>query len=457
MPAAHRRPKTPNQALSKLLTASGMSRKSLAHRVNELTNGTTAYTHTSVGNWTGGMIPRPPTPACIAAALEERLGRPVSVNDIGMGEVQQPGKDFGLDFPRDPEDALRLAAEYWSTVDRRTLLTAGTFAISAYGSPVSRWLANPADPATPRTGGQRVGRSDLDELWAAADEARQWDSKFGGGNWHASSVVDCLQQRAAPLLLGTYTEAVGSELFTVTSELARVAAWSAFDMGHHDIAQRHFVQALRLARSSGDLQTGCYVLATMSLQAFLRGYVTEAIDMAEGAYERARHTAAPRVLAFAKLAAARAYGRAGDEKAAATALGASENLIDSIRPGTPDPEWLAYLTHARISADAAEIFRDLGNAAAALRWNQQADAMPPGVYTRAVGIRLAVIGTTHLQANDLDQGLATGTQALEILSKVRSARAHDYVRRFTDSLNPWRREPQVADFIRRSHLALTSV
>ncbi|MFD7914333.1 hypothetical protein ACFV30_27000 [Streptomyces sp. NPDC059752] len=91
-------------------------------------------------------------------------------------------------------------------------------------------------------------------------------------------------------------------------------------MGHHDIAQRHFIQALRLARSSGDLQTGCYVLATMSLQAFLRGYVTEAIDMAEGAYERARHTGAPRVLAFAKLAAARAYGRAGDEKAAATAL-----------------------------------------------------------------------------------------------------------------------------------------
>ncbi|MFD7914334.1 hypothetical protein ACFV30_27005 [Streptomyces sp. NPDC059752] len=40
---------------------------------------------------------------------------------------------------------------------------------------------------------------------------------------------------------------------------------------------------------------------------------------------------------------------------------------------------------------------------------------------------------------------------------MRSARAHDYVRRFTDSLDPWRREPQVADLIRRSHLALTAV
>ncbi|MER6520203.1 sporulation protein [Streptomyces sp. NPDC001553] len=457
MAALHRRPKAPNQALAKLVTESGMSRKSLAHRVNELTNGTTAYTHTSVGNWTGGMVPRPPIPALVAAALEERLGRRVTVTDIGMGEVQQPRKDIGLDFLRDPDDALRLAAEYWSTVDRRTFLTAGTFAITAYGSPVFRWLANPADLAVPRSGGQRVGRTDIDELWTTAEEARQWDSKFGGGNWHASSVVECLKQRAAPLLLGTYTETIGSELFTVTSELARVAAWSAFDMGHHDIAQRHFIQALRLARSSGDLQTGCYVLATMSLQAFLRGYITEAIDMAEGAYDRAKHAAAPRVLAFAKLAAARAYGRAGDERAATAALAASENLIDSIRPDTPDPEWLAYLTHARISADAAEIFRDLGKPASALHWNQQADAMPPGVYTRAVGIRLAVVGTAHLQANDLEQGLATGTQALEILGQVRSARAQDYVRKFTDSLNPWRNEAQVIDFVRQSHRAHAGV
>ncbi|MFB7836050.1 sporulation protein [Streptomyces sp. NPDC056056] len=457
MPALHRRPKKPNQDLAKLLTESGMSRKSLAQRVNELTNGRTAYTHTSVGNWIAGMVPRDPTPALVAAVLEERLGRRVTVADIGMGEVQRPRKDIGLDFLRNPDDALRLAAEYWSTVDRRTLLTAGPFAITAYGSPVSRWLATPADPAVPRFGGQRVGRTDLDELWAAAEEARQWDSKFGGGNWHASSVVECLKQRAAPMLLGTYTESIGSELFTVTAELARVAAWSAFDMGHHDVAQRHFVQALRLARSSGNLQTGCYVLATMSLQAFLRGYITEAIDMAEGAYERAKHAAAPRVLAFAKLAAARAYGRAGDERAATAALTASENLIDSIRPGTPDPEWIGYLTHARISADAAEIFRDLENSAAALRWNQQADAMPPGVYTRAVGIRLAVVGTAHLQANDLDHGLATGTRALEILSQVRSARAQDYVRKFTNSLDPWRHESQVADFIQRSRLALAGV
>lgn len=39
----------------------------------------------------------------------------------------------------------------------------------------------------------------------------------------------------------------------------------------------------------------------MALRASLRGCPDEAVDMAQGAYDRARHQAAPRVLAFARL------------------------------------------------------------------------------------------------------------------------------------------------------------
>lgn len=57
----------------------------------------------------------------------------------------------------------------------------------------------------------------------------------------------------------------------------------AADMRQHSTAQQHFIQALRLARSAGDVQTGSCVLATMSLHACLHGHLTEAIDTAEGA------------------------------------------------------------------------------------------------------------------------------------------------------------------------------
>ncbi|MFF6888611.1 sporulation protein [Streptomyces sp. NPDC012421] len=448
-----------NEDLARLILAAGASNKSLAHQINRIAREAgreTRYGHTSVANWVNlGMIPRDPVPRFVAVALGERLGRTVTVEEIGMFDRHRGERDLGLDFPRDPSDAIRVAATYWRTVDRRKFLN-NSFAVSAFTTPVTRWLTQPADAATARHTGRRVGRGDLDELWQAADEARLWDSKFGGGHWKSSSVTECLRLRAAPLLLGTYTEAIGKELFSATAELSRVVGWSAFDIGQHEAAQRHFVQALRLARAAGDVQSGCYVLTTMSLQTMLRGHPQQAADMAEGAYERAKNAAAPRVLAFAKLAEARAHGRAGDARAAGAALALSENLLDSIRPDSPDPDWLSYFTHARLAADATEIHHDLGQPRAAFAWNAQADAMPPGQFTRAVGIRLAVLAGSHLQDHDLDQSLTVGTRALDILRTVTSTRAHGYLTNFTTALEPWKTHRTVRDFVARARTELTA-
>ncbi|MGW0393845.1 hypothetical protein ACWDYJ_23680 [Streptomyces sp. NPDC003042] len=135
----------------------------------------------------------------------------MSVDEIGMFSRSGGNPDMELDFARDPVDAVRVAATYWRTVDRtRRQLISNGFAIAAFATPVTRWLAKPADAPIAHEGGRRVGRSDLDELWKAADEARQWDSRCGGGNWKASSVTECLRLNAAPLLTGTYTESVGA-------------------------------------------------------------------------------------------------------------------------------------------------------------------------------------------------------------------------------------------------------
>ncbi|MFE7190348.1 hypothetical protein [Kitasatospora sp. NPDC057595] len=69
--------------------------------------------------------------------------------------------------------------------------------------------------------------------------------------------------------------------------------------------------ALRLARAAGDVEVAACTLATISLRAMLRGYPQEVIDMAQGAYDRARHRAAPRALAFIKPSARLLPRRAG--------------------------------------------------------------------------------------------------------------------------------------------------
>ena len=455
MASTTRRTRPPNTDLARMIEmCGGAIHKSLAHRVNQLAHQaglTTNYTHTSIANWCRrGMVPDWPVPRLLAQAIGERLGRPVELAEIGMADAETPDADVGLDFPRDPADAVRVATSFWSSVNRRDFLTGSSFAVSAFATPVTRWLGTPADETAAHRGSLRVGTADLAELRDAADDARRWDSKYGGGNWKANSVTACLQERAVPLLNGSFTDGVGRELFSVTAELSRLAGWTAFDVGQHDAAQRHFIQALRLARAGGDVQLGCYVLTTMAMQTLLRGFASEAIDMTQGAFQRAKGQAAPRVLAFTKLIEARAHARDGDAKAASTALAASESLLGQARDGGEEPAWIDFYHHARLSADAAEVFRDLKNPKAALAWNAQAATMAPGVFTRSVGMRLAIVGTAHLQDRDLDHGLQLGHQAVDILARVQSTRALDYVREFNTALTPWRREPAVRDFLHRT-------
>lgn len=460
MSAAALPAKRPNSNLTRLIVASGVSHKYLARRVNELASRkgiSTKYVHTSVSHWKKGMRPRHPVPSLIAEALAERLGRAVTTEEIGMDSRTAPDPDAGLHFERDPSDAVRGAADFWSNrdVERRDLIG---FAVSAYSTPVTRWLVQPADTGLSQGSGQRVGRNDVTGLWTAVSEAQRWDSKYGGGSQKAGSAATCLAERAAPLLRGAYTEATGRELFTVTAELARVAAWTAVDTGQHDTAQRHFIQALRLARAGGDVGMGCYVLSTMALQTVLRGYPNEAVDMAQGAYERATNRAAPRVLGFAKLMEARAHARTGNERAATAALIASEALLDRALKDSDEPRWIANVTHTRLAADATEVYRDLRKPTAALMWDSRADSMSAESYTRSVGLRLTATATAYLHARELEQAIAVAGRAVDLIATVHSARARGYVDAFIDELAEWRREPLAAEFAQRAptRLAITT-
>ncbi|ATW49335.1 MFS transporter [Streptomyces peucetius] len=482
----------PNEKLGTVLALAGISNAGLARRVNDLgaqRGLTLRYDKTSVARWVSkGMVPQGAAPHLIAAAIGAKLGRPVPLHEIGLADAD-PAPEVGLAFPRDVGEAVKSATELYrlDLAGRRAgsggiwQSLAGSFAVSAYATPASRWLITPADPSverlldtangspvpcdtsaaapspsdapdtpdTPDTPA-RVGHSDVAKLREAAEDARRWDSKYGGGDWRSSMVPECLRVDAAPLLLGSYSDEVGRALFGATAELTRLAGWMAFDTGQQEAAQRYYIQALRLARAAADVPLGGYVLASMSLQATYRGFADEGVDLAQAALERNRGLATARTMSFFRLVEARAHAKANDAAAAGAALKAAEGWLERSREGDGDPTWLGFYSYDRFAADAAECYRDLKAPRQVRRFTEQALSRPTEEYVRSHGLRLVVSAVAELESGNLDAACAAGTRAVEVAGRISSARTTEYVRDLLHRLEPYGDEPRVMELRERA-------
>ncbi|MFI2026932.1 sporulation protein [Streptomyces buecherae] len=517
----------PNEKLGTVLALAGISNAGLARRVNDLgaqRGLTLRYDKTSVARWVSkGMVPQGAAPHLIAAAIASKLGRPVPLHEIGLADAD-PAPEVGLAFPRDIGQAVRSATDLYrlDLAGRRGgggiwQSLAGSFAVTAYATPASRWLISPADssvarepktapptpraapapaaqpapptsraPSTPRAqpapqgqpapphaphqpahqhqhavpgqdgAPQRVGHSDVKKLREAAEDARRWDSKYGGGDWRSSMVPECLRVDAAPLLLGAYTDEVGRALFGAAAELTRLAGWMAFDTGQQEAAQRYYIQALRLARGAADVPLGGYVLASMSLQATYRGFADEGVDLAQAALERNRGLATARTMSFFRLVEARAQAKAGDGPACGAALRASEGWLERSRDGDPDPSWLDFYSYERFAADAAECYRDLKLPRQVRRFTERALACPTEEFVRSHGLRLVVSAVAELESGNLDAACAAGTRAVEVAGRISSARTTEYVRDLLHRLEPYGDEPRVVELRERARPLLVA-
>jgi hypothetical protein len=461
MPREHR---GPNEKLGTMLALAGISNAGLARRVNDLgaqRGLTLRYDKTSVARWVAkGMVPQGAAPHLIAAAIGSKLGRPVPLHEIGLADAD-PAPEVGLAFPRDVGEAVKSATDLWrlDLAGRRDFLT-GSFAVTAYATPASRWLITPADGSVARelteAGSPRVGHSDVAKLREAADDARRWDSKYGGGDWRSGMVPECLRVEAAPLLLGSYSDDVGRALFGATAELTRLAGWMAFDTGQQEAAQRYYIQALRLARAAADVPLGGYVLASMSLQAIYRGFADEGVDLAQAALERNRGLATARTMSFFHMVEARAHAKGGDSAACATALAAAESWLERSRDGDPDPAWLGFYSYDRLAADAAECYSDLGVPGQVRRFTETALSRPTEEFVRSHGLRLVVSAVAELESGNLDAACAAGVRAVEVAGRISSARTTEYVRDLLQRLEPYGDEPRVVELRERARPLLAA-
>ncbi|WP_238697254.1 regulator, partial [Streptomyces sp. E2N166] len=300
----------------------------------------------------------------------------------------------------------------------------------------------PLDPARRRAPaergpGQKVTGGDLAALRSVGELFRSLDDRYGGG--HArQALVRYLEHELEPMLRGTYGEQTGRRLFAAAADLTRLAGWTSYDIAAHGLAQRYFVQALRLSQAAGDRAYGSYVLVTMSRQAVYLGHGREAVQLARVAQQGVGTSAPPVVQTLLHAAEARAHGLLGEVRACTASLVRAERALETARPGDEVPHWARFFDEAQLADEFGHCHRDLQQFRAAAQHAERSLQLRAPVYARSRLFCRIVLATARLGLGELDQACQLAAEAAGQAAEMRSVRATEYVRDFERRLEPYR-------------------
>ncbi|WAL96167.1 transcriptional regulator [Streptomyces sp. Je 1-369] len=443
----------PNERLQALIQEAGCSNAGLARRVNMCgaEHGLDLrYDKTSVARWLRGQQPRGRAPGIIAEALGRKLGRTVTIDEIGMANGKNLASGVGLQFSPTVLGAIEQVCELWrSDVGRRDFLSGSSVAASALVEPSRDWLISSPDSQVGRSAGPGVGMADVAAVKAMTEALTQLDHQFGSGHVRPV-VVHYLNSVVSGLLAGSYREAVGRELFAAVARLTELAGYMAVDTGQPGLAQRYYIQALRLAQAAGDRGYGGYVLAaSMSHLAAQLGNPREIAQLARAAQEGTRGRVTPRAEAMFYAAEARGHALLGDVRATQAVAGRAVEAMDRAAVADDsgdDPVWIRHFDHAYLADEMAHCHRDLGQADAAARSAQESLDGHPETRARRRAIGLVLLATAQVQRREVEQACHTGLKAVELLGTLRSNRGAEYLEDFQERLHPYREEPVVREF-----------
>ncbi|MFF0202617.1 regulator [Streptomyces sp. NPDC005017] len=456
--------RTPNRQLAALIAEAGFSNAGLARRVDQLglEHGLDLrYDKTSVTRWLRGQQPRGTTPALIAEVFTRRLGRRLTAQDLGLDACAPVYA--GLEFAGGPEEAVDIVSGLWrkdsgSHAELRKI----AFTPAGLVVPSRDWLIGRADekvgrgeqpaarvpvqarPVVPRQRGQaergpgqRVTGGDISALRSVGDLFRTLDDMYGGG--HArQALVRYLEHECEPMLRGSYGEQTGRRLFAAAADLTRLAGWTSYDIAAHGLAQRYFVQALRLAQAAADRAYGSYVLVTMSRQAVYLGHGREAVQLARVAQQGVGGSAPPVVQALLHAAEARGHGVLGEVRACTASLVRAERALEAARPGDEVPHWARFYDEAQLADELGHCHRDLQQFRAAAQHAERSLQLRSPGFARSRLFCRVVLATARLGLGELDQACALGAEAAGQAVEMRSVRAVEYVRDFERRLEPYR-------------------
>ncbi|WP_329396371.1 hypothetical protein [Streptomyces melanogenes] len=380
----------PNTRLNDLFGLAGWSKGELARLVNRqaaaMGHPQLATDTSRVRRWIDmGESPRDPVPRVLAALFTERLGRVVTIEDLGFDRQGRAGKrrDVG---PKQNPDGLPWAPERTAAVlteftgmdlmlNRRGLVGAGAAlaAGSALSSAMHDWLhTDPvlsadaphlddplhADPAGyDRYEAAPIGSQEIGALERSVEVFRAWDASRGGG-LQRKAVVGQLNE-VGGMLAYRHPDHLQRRLWGVAANLAVLAGWMSHDIGLEPTAQKYFVIAAHAAREGGDRPRAGEALSRAARQMVHLGRPDDALDLMKLAKSGSGDETLPRTRAMLHTIEAWAQASMGQGQLMRRTLGEAEELFVSDRGDVPPPSWMQMFDEADLHGMQALAFRTL--------------------------------------------------------------------------------------------------
>jgi tetratricopeptide (TPR) repeat protein len=440
----------PNSQLHVLLDQSGISRAGLAMRVNRLgaeSGMTLRYDHTSVARWLKGQRPRGSVPEMVCEILGSRLGRTLTLGDIGMGgphgrgpaaSVQDAGggRHAGEVGDESGDGAslgrfVERAAVSWRADQMHADAPGpGLLRGAAAVAPVWEWENPPDDIDVSHQGPHEVSELDVEVLHAARGHYEHL-YRNAGGVATRPRVVGFLTGEVAPLLRGSYDDRTGRELCRAAGSLAAMSGICAYDADEQGLAQRYFHQALRLGKASGDRHFGGYVVALLVNQALFLGDDRRAIACAEAVLRTPGPHCTPALATDLYAMQARAYARIGDRRGAYERMRSAESCSTRIRP-EEEPEETGYVEEGLVQVRLAEALLVLGELDSARRYAEEAARAPAHVRGRVN--RLATLTDVELRSGAAESAAETAVRMVDNAQGIESQRLRQRMRRVREHL-----------------------
>jgi hypothetical protein len=428
----------PNELLRAVLVEAALSNKAFARSVRAASAAHGRLVncdHTKVSRWLDGGQPRAWVVPIVCKALSNRLGRPVTPEDIGMALPMPPDPALGLTYPDTPEAAVEVLADLWAA-DLDETLASTAVSGPAWSEASLAWLVRSGrDRLSVRLDGRHVGSSDVAAVRATVATFANLDNELGG-NHARRALIEFLRTDLAPLLRGSYSERIGRDLFAAAAEATLLAAWMSYDAGWHGLAQRYFLQALRLAQAADDVLLASTTLDAMSHQATFLGRFGEAANLARAAATGAARLATPTLKAHYLAMEARAHAGAGDAAATERVLSSAVRLFER-RDSSEDPPWIAYVDESELGAELAHCHRDLGHGKKAIQYALMGLAHDSSTPRSDYFVTM-VLAAGHLAAGEVEAACDVAGQAVDLAGNLKSARAKEYLRQFQGKLVPYR-------------------